>query len=68
LNGIALLLGFYATMVLSQMGIVLLFARAGKLGTQVNRALLCLSAIGLMCFGLYQLWSGIMSLSYAGFR
>ena len=68
LNGIALLLGFYATMVLSQMGIVLLFARAGKLGVQVNRALLCLSAIGLMCFGLYQLWSGIMSLSYAGFR
>ena len=68
LNGIALLLGFYTTMVLSQMGIVLLFARAGKLGVQVNRALLCLSAIGLMCFGLYQLWSGIMSLSYAGFR
>ena len=68
LNGIVQLLGFYTTMVLSQMGIVLLFARAGKLGVQVNRALLCLSAIGLMCFGLYQLWSGIMSLSYAGFR
>jgi threonine/homoserine/homoserine lactone efflux protein len=59
LNGIVLLLGFYITMVLAQMGIVLLFARAGKLGPQVNRALLCLSAIALACFGVYQFWFGM---------
>jgi threonine/homoserine/homoserine lactone efflux protein len=58
LNGIILLLVFYTTMVLSQMGIVLLFAQAGKLGPKVNRVLIGLSAIALICFGIYQLWSG----------
>jgi threonine/homoserine/homoserine lactone efflux protein len=58
LNGIVLLLGFYKTMVLSQMGIVLLFAHAGKLGTKTNRVLIGLSAIGLVCFGMYEVWLG----------
>jgi threonine/homoserine/homoserine lactone efflux protein len=58
LNGIVLLLGFYTTMVLSQMGIVLLFAHTGKLGPQTNRVFIGLSAIGLVCFGIYELWSG----------
>ncbi len=58
LNGIVLLLGFYTTMVLSQIGIVLIFARAGKLGPQVNRVFIGLSAVGLVCFGIYELWSG----------
>jgi threonine/homoserine/homoserine lactone efflux protein len=59
LNGIVLLLGFYTTMVLSQMGIVLLFAHAGKLGPRTNRVLIGMSAIGLMCFGIYELWFGM---------
>jgi threonine/homoserine/homoserine lactone efflux protein len=60
-NGIALIAGFYATIVLSQMVIVLLFARAGKLGPQTNRVMIGLSAIGLVCFGIYELWSGLNS-------
>jgi|WetSurMetagenome_2_1015567.scaffolds.fasta_scaffold87268_3 threonine/homoserine/homoserine lactone efflux protein len=58
LNGIVLLAGFYTTIVLSQMGIVLLFAHAGKLGKNTNRVLIGLSAIGLACFGMYEVWSG----------
>jgi hypothetical protein len=41
--------------------IILLFGTARHLGPKVNRALLGLSAIGLVCFGLYQLWLGISS-------
>jgi threonine/homoserine/homoserine lactone efflux protein len=58
-NGIVLILGFYTTIVISQMGIVLLFAHAGKLGPKTNRVLIALSAIGLLCFGIYELWLGV---------
>ncbi len=58
LNGIVLLFGFYTTMVLSQMGIIVLFAHTGKLGAKTNRALIGLSVIGLVCFGIYEVWSG----------
>ena len=57
-NGMALIVGFYGTMVLSLGGIITLFAGAGKAGPRVNRGLVGLSAIALTCFGCYQLWSG----------
>lgn len=57
-NGIALLLGFYITMIVSLMGIIVLFAAARNLGPQVSRVLVGVSAIALACFGLYELWSG----------
>jgi threonine/homoserine/homoserine lactone efflux protein len=57
-NGIALLLGFYGTMVISQAGIIMLFAAARNLGPQVSRVLLGVSALALACFGLYELWLG----------
>ena len=57
-HGIALLIGFYATMILVTLGIMLLFAAAGNLGMQVSRALVGFSAIALVCFGLYELWLG----------
>jgi threonine/homoserine/homoserine lactone efflux protein len=58
-NGIALLVGFYGTMVLTFAGIIMLFAGAGKVGPRVNRWLVGLSSIALACFGCYQLWSGV---------
>ena len=58
-SGIAVLAGFYGTMVASLVGIVLLFSAARSLGPKINRALIGLSALGLACFGLYELWLGI---------
>ena len=57
-NGIALLVGFYGTMVISLAGIIVLFAAARNLGPQVSRALLGVSALALACFGVYELWLG----------
>jgi threonine/homoserine/homoserine lactone efflux protein len=59
-NGIGFLVGFYAAMIASLGGIILLFAAAKHLGPKVNRALLGISAIALACFGLYQLWLGVL--------
>jgi len=57
--GISLLIGFYATFILSLMLIILVFGRLQQLGGRVQRALLGLSAIALFCFGVYQLWQGV---------
>ncbi len=58
-NGIALLVGFYATMVLTTAGIIALFGTARAAGPRVARALVGLSALALAGFAGYQLWSGI---------
>ena len=60
-HGIALLAGFYGVMVLSLMGVIILFATARRLGPQVNRLLVGLSALALAVFGGYQLWAGLMA-------
>ncbi len=57
-NGIALLIGFYTTLIVNLVGIILLFASARKLGPRITRVLIGLSAITLFCFGIYQLWLG----------
>lgn len=54
-NGIALIAGFYGTMVISLAGLITLFAFARKLGPRINRATLGLSILALALFGLYQL-------------
>lgn len=58
-NGLGFLVSFYATIVLSLGGIIFMFGTARQLGPKVNRALLGVSAITLVCFGLYQLWLGV---------
>jgi threonine/homoserine/homoserine lactone efflux protein len=58
-NGLGFLVSFYATIVLSLGGIIVMFGTARQLGPKVNRALLGVSAITLVCFGLYQLWLGV---------
>jgi len=61
LHGAGFLGGFYVTMILSLAAIILVFGTARQLGPKVNRALLGFSAVALFCFGLYQLWLGIMN-------
>ena len=60
-NVMALLVGFYTTMILVTLGIMLLFAAARSLGPRVSRALVGISSIAMVCFGLYELWLGIGS-------
>jgi threonine/homoserine/homoserine lactone efflux protein len=59
-NGLGFLAGFYFTLVGGLAAIVIIFGTAAKLGPKFNRALLGISSIALLGFGLYQLWLGIM--------
>jgi threonine/homoserine/homoserine lactone efflux protein len=58
-DGIALIAGFYITIVLAQMGIILLFGLAKNLGPKVTRITLGIAAAGLAAFGVYLLWQGV---------
>jgi threonine/homoserine/homoserine lactone efflux protein len=56
--GVSFLIAFYATMIAGLTAIVLVFGMARNLGPRVTRALLGVSAIALLGFGLYQLALG----------
>ena len=60
INGIALIVGFYVTIVLSQAGIILLFGLAKNLGPKVTRITLGIASAGLAAFGVYLLWQGVL--------
>ena len=57
--GLAFIAGFYVTMILSLVAIILIFGTVRQLGPKINRILLGVSAIALLFFGIYQLWWGI---------
>jgi len=59
-HGVGFIAGFFASLILTLSAIVLVFGTARQLGPKVNRALLGVSAIALSCFGVYQLWRGIV--------
>lgn len=59
LHGIGFLTGFYATLIGSQLALIIISGTAQKLGPKFTRALLGLSAIALLGFGLYELYLGI---------
>ncbi|MGB8983960.1 MAG: LysE family transporter [Anaerolineales bacterium] len=59
-NGLGFLGGFYVTMILSLCATIIVFGSARQLGARLSRTMLGLSAIALFCFGLYQLWKGIV--------
>lgn len=61
-NGIALILGFYITIIVSMTGMILLFAAAKTLGPKVRRNLIGLSSIALAFLGIYQLYLGSSTL------
>jgi threonine/homoserine/homoserine lactone efflux protein len=60
INGIALIIGFYLTLIITLAGTIILFAFARKFGPRVSKLLLGLSSIVLFAFGIYQLWLGIL--------
>ena len=66
IHGISLLLGFYVTMILCLCLIIIAFGTARQLGPKVNQVLLGISAIALLCFGLYQLWLGVTGILFPG--
>jgi len=60
--GIIMLAGFYGSMAMYSIGMVILFASARNLGPKITRISIGISAIALFLFGVYQLYSGIVSL------
>jgi threonine/homoserine/homoserine lactone efflux protein len=61
-RGVALVAGFYGTLVVCTAAIVLLLAGARSLGPQMGRASVGLSAAALAGFGFFEAWSGLNSL------
>ncbi len=62
-HGIAMLVGFCSVMVLSLMGIIIVFGVARRLGPRLTRGLVGLSALALLGFGVYQIWLAAGALS-----
>jgi threonine/homoserine/homoserine lactone efflux protein len=62
-NGVAVLLGFYSTIVLVMICMIFLFAAAKNLGPRVRRNLIGLSSVALAALGIYQLWLGASALA-----
>jgi threonine/homoserine/homoserine lactone efflux protein len=60
-NGIVLIASFYLTIVICQMGIILLFGLARNLGPKVTRITLGIATVGLAAFGVYLVWQGVFS-------
>lgn len=60
LLGLGFLVGFYVTVTLGLIALILIFGTARELGPKVNRALIGISALALFCFGFYQLWLGFV--------
>ncbi len=61
-KGIALIIGFYSSMIIYSAIMIIMFSAVGNLGPRVNRISLVFSVIAFLLFGLYQLWSGISAL------
>ena len=64
-NGVAVVVGFYATIVVVMTGMVLLFSAAKTLRPRIRKNLIGLSSIALAGLGLYQLWLGLSTLKPA---
>ncbi len=60
INGIILLISFYATLILGIASIIFIFAFAKNFGPRVVKVMLGISVFALACFGFYQLWLGLV--------
>lgn len=58
-RAVGFLAGFYGAMVMSLIGLIVLFGAARRLGPRVTRAMVGISAVALACFGVYQIWQGL---------
>jgi len=61
-RGVGFLLGFYTTMLGGSAALIVLFGAASQTGPKVSRILSGLSAVLLLAFGAFQLWSGLSGL------
>jgi threonine/homoserine/homoserine lactone efflux protein len=61
-NGFVLIIAFYGTMIITTIGIIMLFSSARNLGPRIDRSLIGISALALAGFGFYQLWLGLQML------
>ncbi|MCA9873963.1 MAG: LysE family transporter [Anaerolineales bacterium] len=57
--GVSYLAGFYGTLIGGFIAFIALFAVAKSLDPRLSRVLSGVSALALLLFGLYQLWSGV---------
>jgi threonine/homoserine/homoserine lactone efflux protein len=64
-KGVALVLGFYMTIIATMIAMIVLFSAAGTLGPRVRKSLIGLSAIALAGLGFYQFWLGVSAFSKA---
>lgn len=62
--GIALVAGFYVTMVVCLCATIMTVAAAGNIGERTNRVLITISSLGLGAIGLYQIWRGAGALLF----
>ena len=60
--GVSFVAGFYGTLISGFALFVILFATASHFGPKFNVGLRGVSAVALLLFGLYQLWTGIAGL------
>ena len=60
--GVSFVLGFYGLLIGGFALFIILFATASQFGPKVTKTLLGVSAVALLVFGLYQLWTGVTSL------
>jgi threonine/homoserine/homoserine lactone efflux protein len=58
-NGIALLAGFYATMIPIMAALIIAFSIVRRMPIVVRKVMMGISAAGLAFFGCYQIWLGI---------
>lgn len=58
-NGLALLVGFYFTMIPVMAAMIVVFSTARRMPVIVRKVLMGISAAGLAFFGLYQIWLGV---------
>ena len=58
-NGIALLTGFYSSMIVYSIVMVAIFSATSNMGQRINKILIAISVLAFAFFGIYQLWSGL---------
>ncbi len=58
INGIALIAGFYVTIIICQIAIIIIFGLARNFGSRIARITLGIASTGLAVFGGYMLWHG----------
>ncbi len=62
LHALALLAGFYSTMVAVTVAVIVAASALGGIGARVRRMVLGVSALALACFSAYELWLGTQGL------